>query len=134
MSFHIFEKMSNLNCQTLIKKTNVLNILCRFPKCVSVPFNRSVVPDSLIPWTAALQVTLSLPTPRACSDLCPLVSDAIQPSHSLLSPLLLSSVFPSIRVFANESVLCIRWPKYWSFSFKISPTNEHPGLISFRMD
>ena len=48
--------------------------------------------------------------------------------------LLLSSIFPTIRVFSNESVLCIRWPMYWSFSFNISPTNEHPGLISFRMD
>ena len=62
------------------------------------------------------------------------VSDAIQPSHPLLSLLLLPSVFPSIRVFSNESVLCIRWPKYWSCSFNISPINEHPGLISFRMD
>ena len=62
------------------------------------------------------------------------VSDAIQPSH-LCHPLLLPpSVFPNIRVFPNESVLCIRWPKYWSFSFSISPSNEHPGLISFRMD
>ncbi|CAN0412226.1 unnamed protein product [Rangifer tarandus platyrhynchus] len=48
--------------------------------------------------------------------------------------LLLPSIFPSIRVFSNESALCIRWPKYWSFSFSISPSNEHPGLISFRMD
>ena len=52
----------------------------------------------------------------------------------LCCPLLLLSVFPSIRVFSNESVLCIRWPKDWSFSFNISPSNEHPGLISFRMD
>ena len=59
------------------------------------------------------------------------VSDAIQPS---LSPLFLPSIFPSIRVFSNESALRIRWPKYWSFSFNISPSNEHPGLISFRMD
>ena len=62
------------------------------------------------------------------------VSDAIQPSHPLLPPLLLPSIFPSIRVFSNESVLHIRWTKYWSFSFNISPSNEHPGLISFRMD
>ena len=60
------------------------------------------------------------------------VSDAIQPSHPLSSLLLLCSIFPSIRVFSNESVLRIRWPKYWSFS--ISPSNEHPGLISYRMD
>ena len=62
------------------------------------------------------------------------VGDAIQPSHPLLSPLLLSSIFPSIRVFSNEIVLRIRWPKDWSFSFNIRPSNEHLGLISFRMD
>ena len=61
------------------------------------------------------------------------VGDAIQPSI-LCCPLLPPSIFPSIRVFSNESVLCIRWPKYWSFSFNISPFNEHPRLISFRMD
>ena len=60
------------------------------------------------------------------------VSDAIRPSHSLSSPS--PSIFPSIRVFSNELVLRIRWPKYWSFSFSISPSNEYPGLISFRMD
>ena len=62
------------------------------------------------------------------------VSDAIQPSHPLLSLLLLPSIFPSIRVFSNESVLHMRWPKYWSFSFNIIPSKEIPGLISFRMD
>ena len=62
------------------------------------------------------------------------VSDVIHPSHLGHPLLLLPSIFPSIRVFSNESVLHIRWPKYWSFSFSISPSNEHPGLISFRMD
>ena len=62
------------------------------------------------------------------------VSGAIQPSHTLLPRLLLPSVFPSIRVFSNVSTLHIRWPKYWSFSFSISPSKEIPGLISFRMD
>ena len=60
--------------------------------------------------------------------------DAIQPSHPLSSFLLLPSIFPSIMIFSNESVLCIRWPKYWDFSFSISPSNEYSGLISFRMD
>ena len=63
------------------------------------------------------------------------VGDAIQPSHPLLSPSPPQpSIFPSIRVFSNVSVLCIRWPKYLSFVFNISPSNEHPGLISFKMD
>ena len=61
------------------------------------------------------------------------VGDAIQQSH-LCRPLLSPSIFPSIRVFSNESALLIRWPTYWSFSLNISPSNEHPGLISFRMD
>ena len=62
------------------------------------------------------------------------VSDAIQPSHPLSSPSPMPSIFRSITVFSNESVLHIRWPKYWSFSFSISPSNEYSGLISFRMD
>ena len=62
------------------------------------------------------------------------VGDSMQPSHPLSSLLLLPPIPPSIRVFSNESALCMRWPKYWSFSFNISPSNEHPGLISFRMD
>ena len=62
------------------------------------------------------------------------VGDAIQPSHLCCPLLLLPSIFPSIRVFSNESVLHIRWPKNWSFSFSISPSNEYSGLISFRMD
>ena len=62
------------------------------------------------------------------------VSDAIQPSHLCRSLLLLPSILPSIRVFSNESTLCMRWPKYWSFSFSIIPSKEIPGLISFRMD
>ena len=62
------------------------------------------------------------------------VSDAIQPSHPLSSPSPPASIPPSIRVFSIESTLRMRWPKYWSFSFSISPSNEHPGLISFRMD
>ena len=62
------------------------------------------------------------------------IGDAIQPSHPLSSLLILPSIFPSIRVFSNDSVLCIRWPNYWSFSFSISSSNEYSGLISFRID
>ena len=67
----------------------------------------------------------------------PMSIESVMPSNHLIlchPLLLLPSIFPSIRVFSNESALCIRWPKYWSFSFNISPSNEHPGLMSFRMD
>ena len=79
-----------------------------------------------------------LPVHHQCLDLTQThvhrVGDAIQPSHPLFSPSPPPSIFPSIRVFQNESVLRIRWPKYWTFSFSISPSNEYSGLISFRMD
>ena len=74
------------------------------------------------------------PTPGGTQTQVHGVGDAIQPSHPLSSLLLMPSIFPSIRVFSNESALHIRWPKFWSFSFNISPSNEHPGLICFRMD
>ena len=96
-------------------------------------YNRYVMSDSLRPH--GLQHTrlpwLSL-SPRVCSNVR-WVDDAIQSSH-LLCPLLLPSLFPSIRVFSSELPLNIRWPKYWSFSFSISPTSEYSGLISFRID
>ena len=84
------------------------------------------------PWTAALQASLSI-FPKLAQTHVHWVSDAIQ-ALILRRPLLLPSVFPSIRVFSNESALCIRWPKYWIFRFSISPSNEYSGLISFRMD
>ena len=88
----------------------------------------------VIPWTAACQASLSVTN----SHLFKLIStESVMPSNHLIlcRPLLLPpSIFPSIRVFSNESVLCIRWPKYWSFSFNISPSNEYSGLISFRVD
>ena len=77
------------------------------------------------PWTAACQASLSITNSRS------LPSNHLIFCHPLL---LLPSIFPSITVFSNESVLCIRWPKYWDFSFSISPSNENLGLISFRMD
>ena len=87
------------------------------------------------PWTAARQASLSIT--NSWSWLKPMSIESVMPSSHLIlccPLLLLPSIFPSIRVFSNESALCIRWPKYWSFSFNISPSNEHPGLISFRMD
>ena len=87
------------------------------------------------PWTAAHQASLSITNSRSLPKLTSI--ESMMPSNYLIlcrPLLLLPSVFPSIRVFSNESALCIWWPKYWSFSFKISPTNEYPGLISFRID
>ena len=87
------------------------------------------------PWTAASQASLSIANSRSLLKLMPIESR--MPSNHLIlcHPLiLLSSIFPSIGVFTNESVLRIRWPKYWSFSFRISPSNEYSGLISFRID
>ena len=87
------------------------------------------------PWTAAHQTSLSITNSQ--SSLKFMSIELVMSSNHLIlcgSLLLLPSIFPSIWVFSNESALCIRGPKYWSFSFNISPSNEHPGLISFRMD
>ena len=86
------------------------------------------------PWTAVCQTSLSITNSRSLLKLMSWVGDAIQPSHPLSPLLLLPSTIPSIRVFSNESVLHIRLPKYWSFSFSISLSNEYSGLVSFRMD
>ena len=86
-------------------------------------------------WTVAHQASLS--TTNSQSLLKPMSSESVMPSNHLIlchPLLLLPSVFPSIRVFSKEWALCIRWPKYWSFSFSISPSNEYSGLISFRID
>ena len=104
-----------------------INLIC------SIQFSHSVLSNSL--WPHELQharLPCPSPTPRTCSNSCP---SSRWPSNNLIlfhPLLLLPSIFPNIRVFSNESVLCIRWPKYWSFS--ISPSNEYSGLISFRMD
>ena len=87
------------------------------------------------PWTTACQASLSIT--NSWSPPKPMSIESVMLSNHLIlcHPfLLLLSIFPSIRVFSNESDLCIRWPKYWSFSFNISPSSEHPGLISFRRD
>ena len=87
-----------------------------------------------IPWTAAHQASLSIINSQSLPEL--MSTELVMPSNHLIlcHPLLLPSIFPRIRVFSNGSTLRMRWPKYWSFSFSISPSNEHPGLISFRMD
>ena len=98
-------------------------------------FNRLVMSDSVTPWTTAHQASLSITNSWSLHKLVSIAS--VMPSNHLIlcRPLLLPpSIFPSIRDFSNESVFHIRWPKYWSFSFSISPSNECSGLISFRMD
>ena len=117
-----------------IKK--ILGYQCQAPgsSISSVHFSCSVVSNSL--WPHELQHTrlpCPPPSPRVCSNSS---TESVMPSNHLIlcRPLLLPSIFPSIRVFSNESALRIRWPKYWSFSFSISPSKEIPGLISFRMD
>ena len=89
----------------------------------------------VIPWTAANQASLSVTNSWSMLKLMS-IELVMPPSHLILCSLLLllCSIFPSIRVFFNESFLCIRWPKYWNFSFSISPSNEYSGLIPFRMD
>ena len=101
----------------------------------SVQFNCSVLSDSLQPHGLQhARPPCPSPTPEACSNSCPL-SRWCHPTISSCHPLLLPpSILPSIRGFSNESGLHLRWPKYWSFSFSISPSNEYSGLISFRMD
>ena len=86
------------------------------------------------PWTAARQASLSITNSQSLLKLMSI--ESVMPSSHLIlcRPLLLPPIPPSIRVFSNESTLCITWPKYWRFSFSISPSNEHPGLVSFRMD
>ena len=101
----------------------------------SVQFSRSVVSHSATPWIAARQDSLSIT--NSWSPPKPMSIKSVMPSNHLIlcrALLLLPSIFPSIRVFSNESTLRMRWPKYWSLSFSISPFNEHPGLICFRMD
>ena len=91
--------------------------------------------DSATTWTAACQAFLFITNSWSLLKL--MCIESVMPSNHLIlchPLLLLPSSFPSSRVFSNESALCIRWPKYWSFSFNISPSSEHPGLISFRMD
>ena len=103
----------------------------------SVQFSSSVVSDSLRPHAlyVARQASLSITNSQSLLKLMSI--ESVLPSNHLIlcHPfLLLPSIFPSIRVFSNESVLCIRWPKYWGFSFSISPSNEYSGLSSFRID
>ena len=120
------------------KEYAVATKLLRPPKC-SI---HSLIVQSLLsvrifvtPGTAACQASLSITKSQSAPK--PMSIESVMTSNHLIlcrPLLLLPSIFPRIRVFSNESALCMRWPKYWSFSFNMRPSNEHPGLISFRMD
>ena len=129
----------------LLANWNLLLLLLLFCTCVYVymwmcfQFS-SVQPLSRVrlfatPWTAACQASLSITNSRSLPKLMSI--ESVMPSSHLIlchPLLLLPPILPSIRVFSNESTLRVGWPKYWSFSFNISPSNEHPGVISFRME
>ena len=106
-----------------------------FIKFFSSVHSLSCVQLFVTPWTAAHQASLSITNSQSLLKLM-FIKSVISSNHLILCHplLLLPSIFPSIRVFSNESVLHIRWPKYWIFSFSISPSNEYSGLISFRID
>ena len=129
-----------MNYNVFLLYENQLHILhfylSSYPK-PSVSSVQSLSPVRLfsIPWTAARQASLSITNSRSLPKLMSI--ESVMPSNHLIlcCPLLLPpSIFPSIKVFSNESALCIRLPNYWSFSFNISPSNEYSGLISFRLD
>ena len=118
----------HLHCRRILYQLN-------FPVQYSSVQSLSCVRHFVTPWTAACQASLSITNSQSLLKLMSI--ELVMPSNHLIlcHPLpLLPSIFPSIRVFSNESVLLIRWWKYWSFSFSISPSNEHPGLIPFRMN
>ena len=119
------------------KCCRLVDISCTYnlTTSASVQFGLSCVRLFATPWTAASQGSWSITNSRSPPKLMSI--ELVMPSNHLIlcRPVLLPpSNFPSIRVFSNESTLRIRWPKYWSLSFSINPSNEHPGLITFRMD
>ena len=112
-----------------------LRVSCTLLLCLVIQFSLSAVPDSMTPWTTACQASLSITNSQSLLKL--MCIESVMPSNHLLlcrPLLLLPSTFPIIRVFFNESALCMRWQKYWSFSFRISPSSEYSGLIFFRID
>ena len=127
-------------CHSLKRNVSFFKIICiYFPSVIYQPFRFSSVTQSCPTLRYPMDCsTPGFPVHHQLLELTQthvhLAGDAIQPSHSLSCLLFLPSIFPSNRVFSNESALCIRWPNYWSFSFSISFSNEYSGLISFRMD
>ena len=126
---------------TILRTLNSSNVYCSPPNFLPhpTPFFFGVQPLSLvqlfsIPWTAAHQASLSFTISRNLFKSRSIESMMLSNHLILCHPLLLLSIFPSIRVFSNELTLHFRWPKYWSFSFSMRPSNEYSGLISFRID
>ena len=118
-----------------IHSQSMISLFFIYISISSVQFSHSVMSDFATPWTAAWQASLSITNSWSLLKLISI--ELVMPSNYLIlcrPLLLLSSIFPSIRVFSIESVLCIRWSKYWSFSFSISPSNDYLALISFRID
>ena len=132
----IFILLSFLTCVLSSKMQSILvNVLCELSVEFSSVQSLSCVQLFVTPWAAAHQSSLSITNSQSSPKLMSI--ELVMPFNHLIlccSLLLLPSILPSVRVFSNESALHIRWPKYWSFSFNISPSNEHPGLISFKMD
>ena len=119
----------------LISREKALSFMLLNLMLLLLLFSYSVMSDSAASWTAAHQASLSFTI--SWSLLKPMSIESVMPFNHLIlcrPLLLLPSIFPSIRVFSNELPLHIRWPKYWSFSFSINPSNEYSGLISFRID
>ena len=132
-----FEIIQEEQCKTFITLSQSFTLKPQDPGYISsVQFSHSVVSKSLQPHGLQhARPRCPSPTPRVYSHSCPLSQWCHSTNHLILcGPLLLPSIFPSIRVFSRESVLHISWPKYWSFSFSIRPSNEHSGLISFKTD
>ena len=132
MTIHLI--MTQYGCPDTIWIPKLKPIIINHIK-YSVQFSHSVVSNSLRPHESQhTRPPCPLPTPGGHPNPCPLSQGCHPTTHPLPSPSLLPSIFPSVRVFSNEPALLIRWPKYWSFSFNISPSNEYSGLSSFTMD
>ena len=131
----LYEELGQLKMNMLVI-INIIEIFNYYEFCLlSSVQSLSRVWLFAMPWTAESQASMSITNSRSPPK--PMSIELMMPSSHLIlcrPLLLLPSIFPSIRVFSSESALCMRWPKYWSFSFNISPSNEHPELISFRMD
>ena len=139
VNYNLLKEIAHLFEEVLLQSGFLLTILwtCITSNCFSMfssVQSLSCVRLSGTPWTVACQASLSITNSRSLLTLMSV--ELVMPCNHLIfcRPLLPPSIFPSIRVFSNDSVLPIRWPKYWSFSFSISPSNEYSGLISFRMD